>query len=116
MILLLAALVCLGFGAFGSFVALQTGSGEATQSDVPDLLRLPVHLVDEHARNLLGHSWFRIAATINPVSYLIEGFRSLVIQGWNFEALGLAFGVAIGFAVVAITLSSLALKRRMTRT
>ena len=33
-------------------------------------------------------------ATINPVSYLIEGFRSLFVSGWDGEALALAFGVA----------------------
>jgi ABC-2 type transport system permease protein len=115
-ILLLAALVCLGFGAFGSFVALQTGSGEATQATFPIFFVFLFISSMNMPRNLLGHTWFRIAATINPVSYLIEGFRSLVIQGWNFEALGLAFGVATAFAIIAITLSSLSLKRRMTRT
>jgi len=114
--LFLAALVCLGFGAFGTFVALQTGSGEATQATFPIFFVFLFISSMNMPRNLLGHQWFRIAATINPVSYLIEGFRSLIIQGWNFEALGLAFGVATIFAVVAITLSSLALKRRLTRT
>ena len=34
-------------------------------------------------RNLIEVSWFRDAATINPVSYLIEAIRSLVIVGWD---------------------------------
>jgi NAD(P)-dependent dehydrogenase (short-subunit alcohol dehydrogenase family) len=34
-------------------------------------------------RNLMGTEWFRWCATINPVSYLIEGMRSLVITGWD---------------------------------
>ena len=39
-------------------------------------------------RNLIEADWFRWAATVNPVSYLIEGIRSLIIEGWNGEALG----------------------------
>jgi len=45
-------------------------------------------------RNLIEVSWFRDLATINPVSYLIEGLRTLIIEGWNAQALALGFGVA----------------------
>ena len=51
------------------------------QGLVPAPLRLPVHLVDEHAAEPDRVDWFRIAATANPVSYLIEGIRSLIIDG-----------------------------------
>ena len=34
-------------------------------------------------RNLIGIEWFRIAATLNPVSYMIECVRSLIITGWD---------------------------------
>ena len=34
-LLLLSALIALGFGALGTFVALRTGSGEATQGHFP---------------------------------------------------------------------------------
>ena len=44
-------------------------------------------------RNLIT-DWFRDVATYNPVSYLIEGIRSLVITGWDAEALALGFGFA----------------------
>ena len=54
--------------------------------------------------------------TANPVSYLIEGIRSLVITGWDGEALALAFGVATALAVVALTASTFALRGRLTRT
>ena len=41
-------------------------------------------------RDLIAQDWFQTVATINPVSYLIEGFRSLFITGWDAEALALA--------------------------
>ena len=34
-------------------------------------------------RNLIEVDWFRIAATLNPVSYMIEGLRALIIDGWD---------------------------------
>ena len=39
-------------------------------------------------RDLIEQDWFRTVATINPVSYLIEGIRSLYIIGFDGEALG----------------------------
>ena len=55
-------------------------------------------------------------ATINPVSYLIEGIRSLMVTGWDTEALALAFGIAIALIAGSITIASLALRERMVRT
>ncbi len=44
-------------------------------------------------RNLIKVAWFRDIATYNPVSYLLEGLRSLVITGWNAQALELGVRV-----------------------
>jgi ABC-2 type transport system permease protein len=67
-------------------------------------------------RNLMSVDWFRAVATVNPVSYLIEGIRSLIIEGWNAEALGLAFGIAAACAVAGLAASGSALRMRLTRT
>jgi ABC-2 type transport system permease protein len=67
-------------------------------------------------RNLIQTDWFREVATYNPVSYLIEGFRSLMISGWDTEALALAFGLAAAIAVVGMVAASSALKTRLVRT
>jgi ABC-2 type transport system permease protein len=67
-------------------------------------------------RNLIAITWFRDVATANPVSYLIEGVRSLIITGWDLQALGLAFGVGAGIVVAGFALSAAALPERMART
>ncbi len=67
-------------------------------------------------RNLIGVDWFRVVATVNPVSYLIECVRSLIITGWNGEALLLGFGFAVLIGVVSIALASFALPERLART
>jgi ABC-2 type transport system permease protein len=115
-LLLYAMLVSLGFGALGSFLALRTGTGEAVQGLFP-LLFVFLFISSVNApRNLIAVDWFRWAATVNPVSYLVECVRSLIITGWDAEALALGFGIAIVLAIVSLTLASWAMRERMTRT
>jgi ABC-2 type transport system permease protein len=67
-------------------------------------------------RNLMDTTWFRWCATANPVSYLIEAVRSLIITGWNGQALALGFGVAIAIVVAGFALASASLEQRLART
>jgi ABC-2 type transport system permease protein len=112
----LAVLIALGFGGLGAFVALRTGSGEAVQGFFPLFFVLLFISSMNMPRNLIEVTWFRDAATANPVSYLIEGIRSLIITGWDGETLGIAFAVAVGITIVALAASSWALTERMART
>jgi ABC-2 type transport system permease protein len=115
-LLLLAGLILLGFGAIGATAALRTGSGEAVQGLFPAFFVFLFISSMNMPRNLMEIDWFRIAATANPVSYLIEGVRSLIITGWDGEALALGFGVAAVLTTVALVAASLSLKTRMERT
>jgi ABC-2 type transport system permease protein len=67
-------------------------------------------------RNLMEIDWFRTIATYNPLSYLIEAVRSLLIEGWDAEALALGAGIALVITVVAMAASVSALKLRLLRT
>jgi ABC-2 type transport system permease protein len=113
---LFAFVVSLGFGAVGAFAALRTGTGEAVQSLFP--LFFVFLFISSMAipRNLIDTTWFRWAATANPVSYLLECVRSLIVAGWDAEALALGFGVATLIMVIALGLASWSLKERMART
>jgi ABC-2 type transport system permease protein len=111
-----ALLVSLGFGALGAFAALRTGSGEAVQSLFPAFFVFLFLSSMNIPRNLIEATWFRDIATINPVSYLLEAVRSLIIVGWDEEALALGFGIAALITVVALALASWALRVRMART
>ena len=117
-VVLLALAVAIGvaFGAVGVFLALRTGSGEAIQGLFPVLFVFLLISSMNFPRNLIEADWFRWAATINPVSYLIEGIRSLIIHGWDGRALGLAFAIVVATLAAALGASSLALRTRMTRT
>jgi ABC-2 type transport system permease protein len=67
-------------------------------------------------RNLIEVTWFRDLATINPVSYMIEAMRSLVISGWDAQALVLGFGFAGVLIGLSLLLAASQLKVRMART
>jgi len=115
-LLVYGALVSLSFGALGAFLAYRTGSGESIQALFPVLFVFLFISSMNAPRNLIGVGWFRIAATLNPVSYMIECVRSLIITGWDPEALALGFGFVGAIGVVSLGLASRALRSRMTRT
>ena len=115
-LLAFAALVSIAFGALGCFLALRTGSGEAIQGLFPFLFVFLFLSSMNAPRDLIGVDWFRFVATINPVSYLIECVRSLVIIGWDGQALLLGFGIAAAIGLVSLALAAGALKERLART
>jgi ABC-2 type transport system permease protein len=112
----LSILISIGFGGIGMWMAIRTGSGEAVQGMFPLFFVFLFFSSISLPRNLIAQDWFRTIATINPVSYLIEGVRSLFVYGWDGEALALAFGIAIALIVCSISVASLALRERMVRT
>ena len=117
MIVALSVSITVAFGSIGLFAALRTGSGEAVQSLFPvffvflflSSMALPLELMQT--------DWFHAVASANPVSYLLQAFRSLLIEGWDAGDLALGFGIAA--AVLdrsAWSAASGALKTRLVRT
>jgi ABC-2 type transport system permease protein len=116
MLLVLEIVIALGFAALGSWAALRTGSTEAVQGLFPVFFVFLFLSSMNMPRNLIQADWFRWVATVNPVSYLVEAVRSLVIEGWNWEALALGFAAAGALSVIGFALSAHALYRRLERT
>jgi ABC-2 type transport system permease protein len=115
-IVLLSLTISLAFGGVGAVIALRSGTAEAVQASFPLFFAALFLSSMSLPRNLIETDWFRTVADWNPVSYMIEGIRSLVIVGWDPEALALAFACAGGVAAIAITLANSALRNRMVRT
>jgi ABC-2 type transport system permease protein len=115
-LLVLGLVIALAFASLGALIGLRTGSGEAVQGVFPLFFVLLFLSASSLPRDLIEHGWFRAIATINPVSYLFEGLRSLVIFGWDAEALALGFGIAIAIAALGVLGASSALRTRLVRT
>jgi ABC-2 type transport system permease protein len=115
-IALLSVLIALAFGMLGAFVALRAGNGEAVQGMVPLMFAALFLSSMALPRDLIETDWFQTVATYNPVSYMLEGIRALMIDGWDGEALALAFGCTLAIALITLAAASAALRTRMTRT
>ena len=111
----LVSIISVGFGGIGLIMALRTGSGEAVQGMFPLMFVLLFFSSMALPRDLIEQDWFRFLATINPVSYLIEAIRSLMVTGWDGEALALGFGIAIALAVASIAIAAFTLRGRMLK-
>jgi ABC-2 type transport system permease protein len=115
-LLVLAMLIALAFASLGALIGLRTGSGEAVQGVFPLFFVLVFLSSNALPRDLIEQDWFRAIATVNPVSYLFEGLRSLVIFGWDGEALALGFGIAVAISLLGVLGAASALRTRLVRT
>ena len=106
-------LIALAFGAIGSLAAVIGGSASQIQGIVALVLALLFMSSMLMPRNLISTDWFKTIATYNPLSYLVEANRVLLISGWDKEALALGCGIAAAMLVVAVAASVVLLKRRM---
>jgi ABC-2 type transport system permease protein len=112
----LGLLIALAFASLGAFIGLRTGSGEAVQGVFPLFFVFVFLSSSSLPRDLIAQDWFRTIATWNPISYLFEGLRSLVLFGWDGKALTLGFGFAAGIAALGILGAASALRNRLVRT
>ncbi|MBA3437490.1 MAG: ABC transporter permease [Thermoleophilaceae bacterium] len=112
----LSLVIVFAFGCVGVYAAFRFGDGEAVQGLFPVMFVFLFLSSMALPRDLIEQEWFRTVATLNPVSYLIEGVRSLFIVGFDGRALALAFGcgMAIGMAFLALSVGRL--RTRLVRT
>ncbi len=109
-LLVLVALWAVVFSGFMQLIAIKTRSAAATQG--ASMVFFPLLFLTPNfvPRQLLTRP-MEIAATINPVTYIMEAVRSLILDGFDWSVLGL------GFLVVALAGAlMLALSVRMINT
>ena len=96
-LVVLAALFGVGYAGIGILVALRTRNVQATNTSF--LLFFPLLFLTPNLvpRELLTRP-MEIAATINPVTYIMEAARSLILEDFDWAAIGR------GYLVVAISM------------
>ena len=108
----LSGLWGLVFTGFPYAIALKTGNPAAVNSSF--LLFFPfVFLTTVFVPREAMTGWLSLVATYNPVTYLLDALRSLIVVGWDVEAL--AKGIACIAAVGAVS-GTLALTALIGRT
>lgn len=110
-----AAVWSLAFSGFGYAIALKTGNPAAVNSAF--LLFFPfLFLTTSYVPRSQLSGWLDTVAAWNPVTYLLEGLRSLALEGWQWDALAQA---AIAIALVgglSMALCFAALRSRLRQT
>ncbi|WP_436794027.1 ABC transporter permease [Actinospongicola halichondriae] len=111
---LLAGSWGLAFTGFPYAIALKTGNPAAVNSSF--ILFFPfAFLTTAFLPREALTSWLDTVAGYNPVTYLLDGLRSLLSEGWDGEALLKAVGAVLGVATISMTLCFRALKGRVAR-
>jgi ABC-2 type transport system permease protein len=112
--LLLGCAWSLAFAGFGYAIALKTGNPAAVNSSF--LLFFPfLFMTSSYVPRSQLTGWLGDVAGWNPVTYVLEGLRSLVTQGWQMAALGKALLAVAVVAVVSMSLCLAALRGRTRR-
>jgi ABC-2 type transport system permease protein len=111
-IVIFVSLTAVAFGGLGAAIALRTGSASIVQGLFPLVFVVlflssaffPVNLMLEPAASV---------AEYNPLSFIVEGVRELVIATASAEGFWKAAGSIAAIAALSIGLSNLALRRRL---
>ena len=104
LLLLLAAAWSVVFSGFMQLIALKSRSAAATQSG--SLVFFPLLFLTPNfvPRDMLTRP-MEIAATFNPVTYIMEALRSLILDDLAWAKIGRGFAVVAVFGVVMVILN-----------
>jgi ABC-2 type transport system permease protein len=109
-----AGLWGLVFTGFPYAIALKTGSPGAVASSF--LIFFPfAFLTTSFLPKEALSGWLSAVATVNPVTYLLQGLRSLTTEGWVWSDLGWALLAVMGVGIVSMGLALAALRGRVKR-
>ena len=111
LIVAMAGAFGLAYSGIGLSIALRTGSAQAAQAGF--LLFFPLlFLSPAFAPKEIFSGWLRFLATINPITYILQGMRGLILDGWDIGSLAGAFAAILGLTVFTLTLTLAALRSR----
>ena len=104
----------LAFTGFPYAIALKTGNPAAV--NVSFLLFFPfVFLTTIFVPLEAMTGWLQAIATYNPVTYLLDGLRSLVTDSWDWAAILKGMGAIVLVGAVSMTLAFMAFVGRARR-
>jgi ABC-2 type transport system permease protein len=108
-----ALLLGTGFSGLGVGIALRTGNAAATQS-VGFLFFPLLFLTTTFVPLDLLRGWLKIVATCNPITYVLDAMRGVLITGWDAETIlgGLAACALLSVIPFVFALTSLRVRTR----
>ena len=108
--------VLLGRGFDGFTVSAALGSGNAAVTQAASFLFFPLTFLTASFVPLeLLSGWLKVAAKLNPITYVLEAMRSLLNSGWDMTALWQGIGACLILAIAMYALAVYALRVRTKR-
>lgn len=111
-LVLVGMILAVAVGGVASAIGLRTGSQEAVQNSFP-LIFVLLFVSSAFFPTELMSGWYRTAAQANPLSWLIDAARNLVVVEFTWGQAFAAVGWSVVLAVLGIGLALLALRRRL---
>ena len=105
-------ILALAVGALMAAMAIKTGSSEAVQGAFP-LLFIGLFFSSAFFPRETMSGVYGTLADYNPISYLVEGFRDLTIEGLSISAVVRAILIPAGLAVLTVALALRTLRTRL---
>jgi len=111
-VVVVAMILALAVGGFAAAVGLRTGSQEAVQNFFP-LVFVMLFISSAFFPTTLMTGWFRWVAERNPLTWLIDSVRDLVISGFDLTDALRAVAIASVLAVITVAMAAGQLRRRV---
>lgn len=105
-----------GMGVSGYMTAAALISGRLELTRIVDLFAFPLLFLSPlllPQSSLQG--WLQTVSKLNPTTYVIEGLRGLMIDGWQASTLAPAIAAGAGFAAVTLAVATAAARRATAR-
>ncbi len=110
----LALVLGVGFSGLTVAIALRSGSAAATQGG--SFLFFPLtFLTATFVPVALLSGWIKTAAIYNPITYILEAMRSVLLDGWQPEILARGLLSASVLGVILFIFALVSLKSRTAR-
>jgi ABC-2 type transport system permease protein len=97
-------LFAMAWSCIGMIVALRTGNARLVQSMFTLVFPFLYLTTSQSPKNLLPHA-MQVIASYNPVTYIVEGTRALVLYTWSDPAVWQGFAVAAALFVVLVSIT-----------
>ena len=109
LLVLLSSAWCVAFSGFLQLIALKSRSAAATQSG--SMIFFPLLFLTPNfvPRDMLTRP-MEIAATVNPVTYIMEASRSLILSDIEWGTVGKGFAVVAAAVVISVGLNVRAIR------
>lgn len=105
LILALAFLFGMAWAGVGLSLALITKNPRVVQSSFVFFFPFTMITTSQLPLNLL-EGWYKVAVQINPVTYILEGMRTIMTVGLETTVISTAFLSAVGFAAATLGLAT----------